>query len=297
MGEPPAIFIQDFFHILNPNKRHRKAVKNFFEHRPDARYQWVERNSHPTRIETIVEWAIQEGISALAVWGGDGTMNRAVQVLYERGKLGEIFVALIPVGTANDFSRKVNQAHWGKIAEKIFNEPFLVRDIDLGVLRCGRSVRVFVNNAGFGRESKALRRSRSRSLLDILSFRSKKLDLDWINDDSHYFECRDGILGIVFNAPYFNRGMHFDQWIEPDDNILNGFIEPPQGNITLFLRFLMGRLGRSLGSRRTFRLDGQVIQIRSDEKLFPQVDGESVSLDGVSEIKFSILPKALKLAF
>ena len=38
--------------------------------------------------------------------GGDGTLNEAIQGLYERRK--EVFIGFIPIGTTNDFARSLN---------------------------------------------------------------------------------------------------------------------------------------------------------------------------------------------
>lgn len=42
----------------------------------------------------------------LIICGGDGTLNEAIQGLYERRK--EVFIGFIPVGTTNDFARSLN---------------------------------------------------------------------------------------------------------------------------------------------------------------------------------------------
>ena len=42
----------------------------------------------------------------LIICGGDGTLNEAIQGLYERRK--EVFIGFIPVGTTNDFARTLN---------------------------------------------------------------------------------------------------------------------------------------------------------------------------------------------
>jgi hypothetical protein len=50
-----------FFHILNPSRAKRSAVRKFFLKNPALNYMWVERTSHPAHLETLVLWAFNEG--------------------------------------------------------------------------------------------------------------------------------------------------------------------------------------------------------------------------------------------
>src|ERR1051326_3600092 len=114
--------IQSFLHILNPNKDHRKAVKKFFAKNQQLTHVWVERTSHPTHLETIVEWGLLQGATGFAMWGGDGSFNRMVHALFDHKILARATVSLIPVGTGNDFSRKLNFPDWKKLISQLSNE-------------------------------------------------------------------------------------------------------------------------------------------------------------------------------
>jgi len=287
--------VKDFFHILNPSGSRKKQVRRFFGKNTELDFMWVERVSHPTHLETLVQWAVNEGRPRIAVWGGDGTLNRVAQCLYDLNAFGKMAVALVPVGTCNDFARKWGLPPWEKWVKQGMTrgggEP---RPIDVGMLSTRRGHRVFINNSGFGRAPRAIGR-RSHPLRDIFSFTEKRLDLDWSLDGARHFETRRALLGIVFNAPYFNGGMYFDKSIEPDDNVLSAFFESPQSAGRLLWKFLQSRFGKSLADKNTFELKGQSFRIESDGDLFPQVDGETAFTGAVRSLEFSLLQDKMSL--
>lgn len=256
----------------------------------------MERVSHPTHLETIVQWAVNEGRHQIAIWGGDGTLSRAVQALYESKALKNVAIALIPVGTCNDFARKLVFPSWKKYIRLALNTPSLDRHFDVGLLSSSLGKRIFINNAGFGRNAAAINHHRrSNPIRDIFSFTTKKLDLEWEHGGAKNYETRRGLLGVVCNSPFFNRGMYFSKDIEPDDAVLNAFIEAPQSKIQLLLKFLKCRLGFPLANHSTFRIDASALRVESNEDLFPQVDGEPVGENPVRVLEYSILPNKLRL--
>ncbi len=291
----------DFFHILNPNRAHRPLVERYFEARPADSYFWVERQSHPTHLETLVEWAVNEGRTRIAVWGGDGSLSRAVQKLYELKALKAVSVSLIPVGTANDLARKLEIGDWRAVADKLDRSKAIIRMLDLGVMHgAGLPERVFVNNAGFGRTARALTKERPSAWRDIGAFTEKNLTLQWsAPGGNHRTEFRRtefrAYLGIVFNAPYFNKGMHFATDIEPDDGLLNAYFVPPRGWPSLIFKWLKARLGGGMGDGRMLRVNAAAIDVESDVELYPQADGEPILDHGVRTIHFSIHPSALRM--
>jgi diacylglycerol kinase (ATP) len=284
-----------FFHILNPSRKHRANVRRFFKNNDALESAWVDRSSHPTHLETIVQWAVAEGRHRIAVWGGDGTLSRVVQTLYEAQALNKVMVGLVPAGTCNDFARKIGIPVFSRRpVESVMIQP-VAGWFDVGLLDLDGKTRVFVNNAGFGRTREALSRKRASAVKDILSFTPKTMDLEWGGNGNRHFETCKLLLGVVFNAPFFNGGMHFQTDIEANDGILNGFFEMPQRKAGLLWKFAKSRFGKPLADERTLRLDGAYIRAESDHDLYPQVDGEPATLDGVRSLRFSVLPKALEI--
>jgi diacylglycerol kinase family enzyme len=289
-----------FVHLINPNRQKRRGVERFFRDHAQLNSVFIERTSHPTHIETVVEWAVNEGHEHVAVWGGDGTFHRVVQKLYEMNALGRMVLALIPVGTCNDLARAMKIPAWKTYAEQFLTGVYSETTADLGLLALsvGRHAarHVFVNNAGFGRRPAALQKHRSNAVSDILALTAKRIDLDWNTGQSQSFETRDILLGVVCNAPFFNKGLHFSEDVSAHDGLLDIFLEPEQGRLGLITRFVRGRLGGALKNSRTIHISATELTVHSTELLFPQADGEVISARGTNRLIFSITPQAMRLA-
>src|SRR5882762_3560745 len=90
---------------------------------PDSRVDWV-----------VGQPALAEGLDAILVFGGDGTVHRHLAALVKLG----LPVLVVPAGSGNDFARALgllrvhhSLAAWQKF---VAEEPHL-RTVDLGALR------------------------------------------------------------------------------------------------------------------------------------------------------------------
>lgn len=274
--------LSDFFHVVNPNQAQSKQVAQFFQTQPALRYQWVEKQTHPTHLETILEWARVEGEKNICVWGGDGTLNRTLQYLYSSRQLPEFKCGLVPVGTCNDFFRKARQLQDRNAVE-----------YDLGIIESAEGDRVFLNNAGFGRTPAALRRKKSKPIRDILAFSSKKIQIK----TSETSEPPSGkvFLGMICNAPYFSGGLHFSSKPNPTDGYLNVYFEREQNKLNLIYKFIKGKFGFPLQSSTTWSMDVKNISIESDQKMYFQVDGEKMVESGLASVKIKTQSRCLSL--
>jgi len=217
-----------------------------------------------------------------------------VHFINREKNLSQVTLALFPVGTANDFARKILCGSWKKWV-KTLSQGSVVKTFDVGQLMYDSKSRAFINNAGFGRTQEALLRKKSRPIKDILDFTEKRLQIEWGREKIHQYETFRALMGIVFNSPFFNKGMYFSKDIRPDDGLLNVFIVPPQSKTSMVLKFLKTKFGGSLKSDSDVRLDASFINIDSEETLYPQVDGETVTEEGATRLKFSILKDPLNL--
>ncbi len=228
-------------------------------------------------METLIEWAVREGKTRLAIWGGDGSFSRAINALYQNEALAKVQVTLVPSGTCNDFARKLKLSAW--------NEPQTERLLDVGLITAGSDRRTFINNSGFGRSEEARRRKPS-ALRDILEFQKNRISING--------SARDVFLGMICNAPYFSGGLHFAENVEPDDGVLNSFFVSPQNKAKLVLKFIAARLGSALMDNQVVRLDKNVVAIEAETPFSVQADGEWAFKDPVCSVSFSVLNKKLR---
>jgi diacylglycerol kinase family enzyme len=259
----------DFFHLLNPNRIHRDKVTRYFNARPRGSYGWVERTCHPTHLETLVEWAVREGHTKIALWGGDGTFGRAVQALEKLGALSRVEVGLVPVGTCNDFARR-------GVSSGL---------VDIGLIEANGLRRVFMNNAGFGR-SEGARTRKPNPIKDIFDFSNRSISVNG--------RPMNVFLGMVCNAPYFSGGLHFATDVSPTDGVLNSFFVSPQNKAKLLFKFARARHGHALLDEKTVRLDGTEFLVEASEPFLVQSDGEWAFGHSVTRAQFSLLDNKLR---
>ena len=62
-------------------------------------------------IERFINEAVTEGVKRVVVAGGDGTVNEAVNALMKLEKSQRLELAILPMGTANDFATAANIPH------------------------------------------------------------------------------------------------------------------------------------------------------------------------------------------
>lgn len=277
--------LSGYFHVLNPSQLRRDQVHTYVKSNPALRLAWVEKVTHPTHLETILNWALVEKQIRICVWGGDGTLNRTLQFLYERRMLDKVELALVPAGTCNDFFRKNHSAQ---------NEG-IRQHFDLGVLSTDQGDRLFLNNAGFGRSLNTIRQKPQHPLLDILALTKKSIRLEWQEQGKMESKSLDVVLGIVCNSPYFNCGLHFDVSSDPKDSFLDGYFEKTQNKIFLIWKLFRGRSGKGLRNGNTVSVKSQKISVTSAHDLYPQVDGEPATMGAVRNVRFEAHPKTVSL--
>ncbi|HAU04820.1 MAG TPA: lipid kinase YegS, partial [Pseudoalteromonas shioyasakiensis] len=98
-------------------------------------------------IERFINEAVAEGVKRVVVAGGDGTVNEAVNALMKLEKSQRLELAILPMGTANDFATAANIPHGYLPALKLAaqGQPHAIDTVEV-------DKRYFVNvaSAGFG---------------------------------------------------------------------------------------------------------------------------------------------------
>ncbi|MFN0117553.1 MAG: diacylglycerol/lipid kinase family protein [Elusimicrobiota bacterium] len=281
------------YHILNPNKKNKSIVEKYWKGRR-KNFSWVERTMHPTHLETLVQWCDVENIEHIVVWGGDGTFSRVLQASYSQDTLSKFSFSLVPVGTCNDLSRKVQGLDWQEVADSIEHGKISKTAFDLGLMESGAQKRVFINNAGFGRSKEAIQNKKTNALKDIFSLAEKFIRLECF-ENKKKIQCQMAFLmGIVFNAPYFSGGLHFSPIIEPTDGILNGYFIQAQSKFQLLKSFIKARYGDGyLTTPHMMNFSFEKMELVSENDLYFQADGEVWSFEPMHEILFSVLPQVV----
>ncbi len=146
--------------ILNPRAGSGAAARRLPHilqamRRLDLRFE-VARTAEPGDASRLAREAFNDGVDVVAVVGGDGTLNEAVQAwLDDRGEPRRgPELAVIPIGTGGDFKRTLGLS--GDVDEAVSRlRGDKLMPVDLGVMRlvdfAGKdSIRAFVNITSFG---------------------------------------------------------------------------------------------------------------------------------------------------
>ena len=112
----------------------------------------VTRAGEDRPAQRIVREAVANGVTRIAVLGGDGTASQALNGLRQAdGSIAAVQLGLIPAGTGRDFARTIGSSREPIEAARQLARGGAPRTIDVGQIELSDgSVRLFLNIASFG---------------------------------------------------------------------------------------------------------------------------------------------------
>jgi diacylglycerol kinase (ATP) len=304
--------VNSHFIIINPNAGSRRGIHDWpaIARLLDAsgiKYEYSFTNGKGEAGEYTAK-AIEQGIRNIIVTGGDGTLNEAVNGLFMQTIVPpeEVTLAMIPVGTGNDWGRTYGMPNDHAATVKMIRENHTtLQDVGIVSYIDGeiKKERYFINVAGIGFDavvtSDTNHRKERGSGGKIAYMKSLLLSLFKYSHQQIIIEA-DGLTlfsGEMYSAnagicKYSGGGMMQVPFAIPDDGMLD---------ITIFRK-----MGKLVVIRNTKRLyDGSFVKLKyvsthraerisfkSNDRVLLEVDGESI---GSVPAEFRILPKALKV--
>ncbi len=218
---------------------------------------------------------IDESYSHILIAGGDGTINNVVNAIKE--KEIDIPIAILPVGTANDFARSLGMPEdiEASVKQILASE---IKQIDLGKA----NDRYFVNILSTGvftdisqKVDKNLKKSLGRLAYYLTSIKeiSNIKSLDIMVESKEVYNREDKYLMFVFNGRTAGR-IPFAYKAELDDGVFDVIILKAKGipkSINIFFKILNG----------TYLEDEEVIEyFKTDKLLIDSKEDIVVDLDG-----------------
>src|ERR1035437_5637570 len=226
--------------IVNPNAGNGKGKKDWDKisallKKEDLHFtaRFTEKKGHAI---DITREAISAGFRKIATVGGDGTLNEVVNGVFlnEICPTLDISLALIPVGTGNDWGKMFGiQPDYEKAIKIISANKQMIHDVGLISFYDGteKKSRYFINIAGLGFESVVVRKTniqkdKGRSgkliyfynlLTSLLSYKNTKAEvvIDGRKIHAEVFSINVG------NGRYCGGGMRQTPDALPNDGILN----------------------------------------------------------------------------
>ena len=298
--------------IVNPNTGVKKGSKDWpkilgmlKEEGVDFDFRVTENKGHAIR---IVSEGISNGFRNICVVGGDGTLNEVLNGIMTCREIApeEITLAMIPVGTGNDWCRMFNIPFDYLKAIRIMKQKKTFLQ-DAGKVtyyhKEEQEVRWFMNVAGMGYDALVAKKTnilKERGMggpLTYMYFVFAGLFQYRFMDAVIDVDGKTAFRGEVFSlnvgiCKYNGGGMMQVPFAIPDDGLLDVTLikKTSKWVVVRYARKLFDGSLVDLPIVATFR--GENIRIRSTGKLYLETDGESL---GHTPFIFEIVPRCIKV--
>lgn len=300
----------EWFVIVNPNAGKRKGEKDWLEIAAQLTAAGIEFVSvfteHRGHAVMLIRKYIENGYRNIIVVGGDGTLNEVVNGIFTQAHVptDKVVLAMIPVGTGNDWCRMFNIPGDYKQAIKLITKRKIFIQ-DTGTIKYissegSEKTRYFINMAGMGFDALVAKKTNKQKdlgqsnpmsyvvniLASLFLYTSTKVSilLDGEKINSDIFSMSVGI------CQYNGGGMKQAPGALPDDGLFDMTLIKPIGKFKIIrniIKLFDGSFTK-LPEVSTFR--SSKIIIHSEPPMYMEADGESL---GHTPFVFNILPQSL----
>ncbi len=304
---------KEWLAIVNPNAGNGKGLKDWHLIAESMRkvnlsftVRFTESKGHSV---LITKEAVKDGCRNIITIGGDGTLNEVVNGIFtaDTCPTTDISLALIPVGTGNDWGRMFGiPLDYEKAVRVIKDGKLMLHDIGLITYFDGteKKIRYFINIAGLGFESVVVKRTnyqkeRGRSgkaiyfynlLMSLLSYKNTVAEIivDGEKKSAEVFSINVG------NGKYCGGGMRQTPGAIPDDGLLDVTVINGIGKIEIIRSLKMLYDGTILSHPKIDGYKCRNLKVSSDAILWAEADGESL---GHTPAEFSIIPSGINIVY
>jgi YegS/Rv2252/BmrU family lipid kinase len=293
-----------WFIIANPTagnrnfSKHWKEIQQLLNNKKiDFSYAFTQFSKH--EIE-LVSAAIQQGFRNIISIGGDGTLHHVVNgvMLQRYVKTSDITIAVIPLGTGNDWIKTYNIPYNIKKAVEIIHQNKIISQ-DIGVLETeNKTISYFNNVAGLGYDGYIVNKlenlKRFGSIAYLLSgiagllFYKKAVFKIIFDDKEIETNCLMTLIGI---CKFSGGGMQFTKDVNTTDGLFDITIAKDLNIFDLILNIKKLYNGNIVQHKKveTYKTN-QITVIPQTSKPFIQADGELI---GTGKVTVNIIKKAI----
>lgn len=248
----------------------------------------------------------QAGQRYFMIAGGDGTVNEAINAIFEANiPTEEVFVMVIPIGTGNDWSRThLYPSHFTVEKSILQRGKFVPHDIGIvETVSNGKVVasRYFLNIAGFGFDASVIKTTKEQkstrfpSLVYILAllktlFTYRSFYTEIIASEKtlsdHFFTLAVGI------CQYNGNGMKQSPNAHPQDGLFDVVAIRNLSILKVLINVHRLFSGKHIYLKEVTQFRTNELTISANEQLLGEVEGELLA---IGDYKIHILPKAIQL--
>ena len=252
----------------------------------DVRVTWEAGDA-----QRLVGEALSAGYSHIVAGGGDGTLRDVAEAMGLAG--ADASLALLPLGTANDFARAAGIPLEPAAALALLNTP--AQAIDLG--QAGDQLFLNMATGGFGSQVTANTSEDLKKVLGAAAYlftglsRFSELSAATVDLHGPDFHWRGDLLALgIGNGRQAGGGHVLCPQAQVDDGLLDISILPAPQEVVGTLRSL---LSDGLGLENMFvRARLPWVEIKSAQGLDINLDGEPLQSDS---LRFEVLAGALRV--
>lgn len=301
----------EWFVIVNPNAGRRKGEKDWLEIARLLTEASLEFTSVftdcPNHAVKLSRKYIDAGFRKILVVGGDGTLNEVINGIFMQHTYApdEITIAMIPVGTGNDWGRSFNIPSDYKQAIDVIVRGKTFRQ-DVGKVTYTSDgkphSRYFVNMAGMGFDAMVAKKTNKQKaegkggpfsyLVNLFTslIAYKSITTNIVIDNKPVNE--DVFSMSIAICQYNGGGMKQAPGAVPDDGLFDITIITRVTRMTVLRNVAKLYDGTFVRLNQVKQYRGQVIKIDSNPALFLETDGESL---GHTPMAFEIKPRCITI--
>jgi len=257
----------------------------------------------------LVGAALYDGFRNIITVGGDGTLNEVLNGVFTSDACPstDVTLALIPVGTGNDWGRMFGiPSDYEKAVSIIADGKHMKHDTGVVSYHDGDEIRkrYFINIAGLGFESVVVKRTNYQKdrghggkaiyfynlLMSLLSYKNTNAEIiiDGTRQITSVFSINVG------NGRYCGGGMRQTPDALPDDGLLDVTVINGIGKIEIIMNLKILYDGTILSHPKIDGYKCRNLKVSSDSRLWVEADGESL---GHTPAEFSIIPASINIVF
>jgi len=255
----------------------------------------------PGEATALAQQARREGLDAIFVVGGDGTVNEVINGLAE----GVVALGVLPGGTGNAWAKELglptrSPRHWSPLVDSVkVLVPGTIRRIDVGKA----NGRYFLQWAGLGLDAEVTYamepRSRRQRRLGALAYVVAGVSIAstmagirtriYIDDQLIY---RRSILVVISNSQLYGGKVRIATDARLDDGLLDVNVFAGTGFCSAIRTALGVITGLHVRDPRYSAYQGRSIRIETDKPMALHVDGEPL---GTTPLECEVVPRALSI--
>lgn len=304
--------------IVNPNAKSKggrsviNIIKPIVEERIDE-YEFHETVKPGDATEIAMMLTQNPLEKVVVVVGGDGTLNEVVNGL---GDYSNITLAVIPMGTANDFARGIKlKKNIHKALNRIIDMENIIK-INIGLAQYGKDdgldfeTHRFIVSSGIGYDARICEINNSSSAKSVFNkiklgklsyaylgitqmMNSKYGDATIELDDGTDIYLKDFIFCSAHNLPYEGGGFLFAPKALGGDGYLDLCVVNNVSRLRALLLLPLALKGKHIGHAGVNVYRCKSVIFNAKKRMSVHTDGETYERQ--SYVKISILPKRIKL--